>query len=46
MENIISRDKQIQDMNTLNDQYNKEATNKFLQMSQRTATLYRSKKAA
>ena len=46
MENIIARDKQVQEMNTLNDQYNQEATSRYMQISQRTATLYRNKKAA
>ena len=33
MENIISRDKQIQDMNMINEVYNREATAKFMQVS-------------
>lgn len=33
-------------MNSINEIYNKEATAKFMQISQQTATLYRNKKAA
>ena len=33
-------------MNHINDIYNKEATRRFMQVSERTATLYRNKKAA
>ena len=33
-------------MNSINEVYNREATAKFMQVSQRTAALYRNKKAA
>ena len=44
MNNIISRDKQIQELNQQNQIHNKEATEKFLMVSERAASLYREKK--
>ena len=46
MNNIFARDKQIQEMNHQNNIHNQEATEKFLMVSQRAATVYRDKKAA
>lgn len=46
MENIMSRDQQLQEMNHQNQEYNREATKKFMEISQQTANIYRSKMEA
>ena len=43
MENIMSRDQQLQEMNLQNQEYNREATAKFMEVSQQTANIYRQK---
>ena len=46
MENIMARDQQLQEMNVQNQEYNREATAKFMEMSQQTANIYRQKMEA